>query len=70
MPTKNKLKQAFHVMPSGKRWRVHRTGASRASAVFDTEAEALRYAGDRLRKGILLYYHGPCGRILLREGVL
>jgi Uncharacterized protein conserved in bacteria (DUF2188) len=43
-----------HVVPSGGKWSVRRTGASRASGTFATQNEAVERE---------LYIHGRDGRI-------
>lgn len=53
-----------HVVPSGGKWAVRRSGAERATAVFSTQAEAI----DRARtiaqnQATELYIHGRDGRI-------
>lgn len=53
-----------HVVPSGEKWSVRRTGASRASGTFATQSEAVERARDAARRqGTELYIHGRDGRI-------
>jgi uncharacterized protein YdaT len=57
-----------HVVPSGAKWSVRRTGATRASGVFATQSEAIERARDSARKqGTELYIHGKDGRIRERN---
>ena len=57
-----------HVAPRGGKWIVRRTGASRASAIFDTQIEAIERARDLARtQGTELYIHGRDGRIRERN---
>jgi hypothetical protein len=55
-------------MPSaGGRWSVRRTGAERASKVFDSKDQAVRYAGEiAKRDGSDLYIHRPDGLVHLK----
>lgn len=56
--------QSQHVVPNGGRWSVRRTGAARASRVFDTQREAIAHARNIARnEGSELYIHGSDGRI-------
>lgn len=58
-----------HVVPDRKGgWAVRRSGASRASGVFERRGEALLYA-KRLarREGAVLYIHGRDGTVLERQ---
>ncbi|OUM99325.1 MAG: hypothetical protein BAA04_09685 [Firmicutes bacterium ZCTH02-B6] len=59
----------FHVVPSRDgRWKAIRTGAERASAVFDTQREAISYARQRAREEHgELFIHGRDGRIRERD---
>jgi hypothetical protein len=54
-----------NVTPSGGDWAVHRPGASRASSVHPTQAEAIRRARESLGRdgGGELTIHGRDGRI-------
>lgn len=57
-----------HVVPSGDKWSVRRAGASRASGVYDTQAEAVEKGRDLARnQGTELYVHGKDGRIRERN---
>jgi Uncharacterized protein conserved in bacteria (DUF2188) len=57
-----------HVVPSGGKWSVRRTGASRASGTFATQGEAVDRARDAAQKqGTELYIHGRDGRIRERS---
>ena len=57
-------KNSQHVAPRGSKWTVRRTGAARASGVFDTQSEAIARARDIARsQGSELYIHGRDGRI-------
>lgn len=61
-------KSGHHVVPAGGKWTVRRSGGSRASAVFDTQREALDDARDKARRdGGELYVHGRDGRIRERN---
>jgi uncharacterized protein YdaT len=53
-----------HVVPSGNRWSVRKAGSERASAVFETQKEAIHAAREIARnQGTELYIHGRDGRI-------
>jgi uncharacterized protein YdaT len=58
-------KKDQHVIPSTKGgWAVRRSGADRASRVFDTQKEAVTHGRDLARKqGGELYVHGKDGTI-------
>lgn len=57
-------KKGQHVVPSGGKWAVRRSGSTRASGVFGTQKEALDDARERARRqGTELYVHGRDGRI-------
>ena len=57
-----------HVVPSGDKWSVRRTGASKASGTFATQGEAIERARDAAQKqGTELYIHGRDGRIRERN---
>jgi hypothetical protein len=57
-----------HVVPSGDKWTVRRTGASKASGVYSTRNEAITQARDSAKKlGSELYIHGKDGRIRERN---
>lgn len=61
-------KKGQHVVPSGGRWSVRSSGASRASATFDTQKEAIDKARERaVREKTELYIHGRDGRIRERS---
>lgn len=57
-----------HVTPRGGKWVVRKTGASRATGVFETQSEAIE-RGRSLAKsqGAELYIHGRDGRIRERD---
>lgn len=60
--------KAQHVIPSGGRWRVRRTGAARASGVYDTQAEAINRARELAKsQGGELFIHGKDGQIRERR---
>lgn len=61
-------KPSKHVMPAGGKWSVRSTGAKRATAVFDTQKEAVA-KGRELAKASKteLYIHGADGRIRERN---
>jgi hypothetical protein len=53
-----------HVVPNGDKWSVRKTGASRASAVFNTRREAIERAREIARnQQAMLFIHGKDGRI-------
>lgn len=53
-----------HVAPRGEKWIVRRTGAARATGVFETQREAVEKARDLAKsQGTELYIHGRDGRI-------
>lgn len=57
-----------HVVPSGGKWSVRRTGAAKASGVFATQHEAIERARSAAQKqGTELYIHGKDGRIRERN---
>ena len=58
-------KVSKHVVPSPSGgWAVKNSGASLASKVFDTQADAVKYGRDAARKdGAELYVHGRDGTI-------
>jgi hypothetical protein len=57
-----------HVIPSGGKWAVRKTGASRASGTFETQKEAIEAARSAARnEGSELYVHGRDGRIRERS---
>jgi hypothetical protein len=55
-----------HVAPTlDNRWSVRRSGASRASRIFDKKAEAVAYAKTQaLREHTDLYIHGKDGMVI------
>jgi Uncharacterized protein conserved in bacteria (DUF2188) len=57
-----------HVVPRGSKWGVLKSGATRASGVYDTQREAITSARGKARKeGTELYIHGEDGRIRERN---
>lgn len=61
-------KPGQHVVPNGSKWRVRRSGASRASGVFETQKEAIKEATKIAKnQGTELYIHGSDGRIRKRN---
>lgn len=61
-------KKSQHVVPSGGRWSVRSSGASRASKTFDTQQEAIKNAKSKAKKqGTELYVHGRDGKIRERN---
>ncbi|AWN41339.1 DUF2188 domain-containing protein [Methylobacterium durans] len=63
------MKKAQHVISRpGGRWSVRPSGAARASRIFATQAEAIRYARERAREaGADLYVHRRDGTISARD---
>ncbi|WP_132255845.1 DUF2188 domain-containing protein [Methylobacterium segetis] len=63
------MKKAQHVISRpGGRWSVRASGAARASRIFATQAEAIRYARERAREeGADLYVHRRDGTISTRD---
>ncbi|MFO1210534.1 MAG: DUF2188 domain-containing protein [Amaricoccus sp.] len=60
--------KGLHVVPSGGKWSVRTSGASRASSTFTTQDEAVESARDKARQqGTELYIHGRDGRIRERR---
>jgi hypothetical protein len=55
---------SYHVVPHGERWAVKRSGASRASVVLDTKAEAVA-RGKRMAKRVRCEFvvHSGDGRV-------
>ena len=53
-----------HVVPRGNKWVVQRSGASRVTAIFSTQEEAIEKARKLARKerGVI-YVHDKFGRI-------
>jgi hypothetical protein len=61
-------KRAQHVVPSGGKWSVLASGATRASGTYATQQEAIETARERARRGgTELYIHGRDGRIRERN---
>lgn len=61
-------KKGQHVVPRGGRWSILRAGATRASATYATQAEAVAAARTIARnQGTELYIHGRDGRIRERN---
>lgn len=57
-------KKGQHVVPSGGKWSVRRTGAARASGTYETQNEAIEKARNIARnQQTELYIHGRDGRI-------
>jgi hypothetical protein len=57
-----------HVVPHPDGWGVKKEGASRASRVFNTQAEAIDYARDQAKRDHSeLFVHGEDGRIRQRD---
>jgi len=57
-----------HVVPSGGKWSVRRSGAVRASGVYETQGEAVDAARTIARnQRTELYIHGTDGRIRERN---
>ncbi len=60
--------KGLHVTPNGGKWAVRSSGASRASRVVSTQAEAIKIAREQAkRNGTELYVHGRDGRIRERD---
>ncbi len=61
-------KKGQHVVPNGNKWSVRRTGAARASGIYETQREAIAVARTIARnQGTELYVHGRDGRIRERD---
>ena len=61
-------KPGQHVVPSGDKWSVRRAGAVKASARFDTQAEAIERAREIAQnQATELFIHGRDGRIRERN---
>lgn len=57
-----------HVVPKDGKWAVRRTGASRVSGTYDTQAEAIERAREiAMSQKTELYIHGRDGRIRERS---
>lgn len=56
-----------HVIPKSSGWAVVKSGAERASKVFDTKQEAMAYARERSKvEKTVLYIHQRNGMVLKR----
>lgn len=61
-------KKGQHVVPSGDKWSVRKTGAARASGTFGTQAEAITRGREIAQhQRTELYIHGRDGRIRERN---
>lgn len=61
-------KNSSHVVPRDSGWAVKKEGASRASKVFDTQDDAIKYAREQARKDKSeLYVHKRDGTIRERN---
>lgn len=61
-------KPGQHVVPSGDKWSVRRAGAAKASAKFNTQAEAIERAREIAQnQATELFIHGRDGRIRERN---
>jgi hypothetical protein len=61
-------KKGLHVSPRGGKWSVRRTGASRATKIFDTQSDAITEARKIAKnQRTELYIHGRDGRIRERD---
>ena len=61
-------KKGQHVVPSGGRWAVRSSGATRASKTFGSQEEAIADAREKAKKQKgELYIHGKDGRIRERS---
>lgn len=61
-------KRNQHVVPHPEGWAVKGEGADRATAVYDTQAEAIRRARDIANnQGVELLIHGKDGKIRDRD---
>jgi len=57
-----------HVIPSGDKWAVRKTGSDRVTRKFDTQREAKKVAREFARnQKTELYIHGRDGRIRERD---
>jgi len=57
-------KNSRHVVPRQEGWAVKKSGATRASKVFDTQADAIKYArGQAKKESGELYVHRKDGTI-------
>jgi hypothetical protein len=58
------IKNSRHVVPRQDGWAVKKSGASRASKVFDTQADAINYGRSQAKKESgQLYVHRKDGTI-------
>lgn len=61
-------KNSRHVVPRQDGWAVKKSGASRASKVFDTQSDAIKYAkGQAQKDSAELYVHRRDGTIRERN---
>ena len=61
-------KNTRHVVPRQDAWAVKKGGATRASKIFDTQADAIQYAREQARKESgELYVHRRDGTIRQRD---
>lgn len=61
-------KAGQHVVPDGDKWSVRKSGASRASATFKTQKQAILKATEMAKnQRTELYIHGRDGRIRERN---
>jgi Uncharacterized protein conserved in bacteria (DUF2188) len=62
------IKNSRHVVPRQEGWAVKKSGASRASRVFDTQEDAIKYGRSQAKKESgVLYVHRRDGTILDRD---
>ncbi|NMW21429.1 MAG: DUF2188 domain-containing protein [Chlorobiaceae bacterium] len=62
------IKNSRHVVPRQGGWAVKKSGASRASKVFDTQEDAITYGRSQAKKESgELYVHRKDGTILKRD---
>lgn len=60
---------SFHVIPTGSRWALRRTGAKRASYIYSRRQDAWDAAQRMAQKDRdTAYLHDTTGRIVAREG--
>ena len=63
-----KTKPGQHVVPSGSKWAVRKSGSSRASGTFDRQSDAIDSARKLAKKQKTeLYIHGRDGKIRERD---
>lgn len=61
-------KPGQHVVPNGNKWRVRKSGSSKASGVFSTQQAAIKEATKIAKnQGTEVYIHGRDGRIRERN---